>query len=213
MRTNTFFLTLLGCAMSVLGMQAAQKGIPAELLKGGNASYDKSSNTLIVEDGYQYRLSKGLVVLETGKELRILLKGNASFNASVVSKDDIVIEAPSPATLSFTSNISGSALTCPNLTVKENVTLNLLSRNSSNDMHALDCSGTLPVDSAVFCAETTTASLAVQVKETVLRRVRYEKPKGGIVSAEKGGICFGDGIPAKIVRIKPVQPKEKSTNF
>ena len=144
--------------MSVLGMHAAQKGIPAELLKGGNASYDKSSNTLILEDGYQYRLSKGLVVLETGKELRILLKGHASFNASVLSKDDIVIEAPSPATLSFTSNISGSALTCPNLTVRENITLNLLSRNSSNDMHALDCSGTLTVDSAVFCAETTTAS-------------------------------------------------------
>ena len=92
-------------------------------------------------------------MLETGKELRILLEGNASFNASLLSKDAIVVEAARPAQLSITSNISGSALSCPNLTIKKNVYMNLLSRNSFNTMHALECSGTLTIDSAVFCAE------------------------------------------------------------
>lgn len=207
MRKSTFFLTIIFCVMSVSVIYAGQKGIPDEIFKNGNARFDKSSNTLILEDGFQYRLGKGLVVFETGKELRILLEGNASFNASVLSKDAIVVEADRPATLSITSNISGSALACPNLTVKKNVCVNLLSRNSSNTMHALDCSGTLTIDSALFTAETTTASLAVKVKELVLLQVRYEKPKGGIVNSERGGICFGDGLPAKIVRIKPEEKK------
>ena len=200
MRKFYLFLALLLTAMTV---QAKGNGIPSEIFKNGKVKYEKSTNTLILEDGFKYSLGKGLVVFETGKDLRILLKGNAEFKAALVFKDNLIIEASQPAVLSVTSNISGSAIECPNLTVKENVDLQLLSRNSQEGMHALKCHGTLDVQKALFRAETTTANLSVKVKELSLDKAIMEKPKGGIVNDQWGGICYGDSLPAKIVRIKP----------
>ena len=191
---------LLATAMTV---QAKGNGIPSEIFKNGKVKYEKSTNTLILEDGFKYSLGKGLVVFETGKDLRLLLKGNAEFKAALVFKDNLIIEASQPAVLAVTSNISGSAIECPNLTVKENVDLQLLSRNSQEGMHALKCHGTLDVQKALFRAETTTANLSVKVKELSLDKAIMEKPKGGIVNDQWGGICYGDSLPAKIVRIKP----------
>ena len=200
MRKFHLFLALLLTAMMV---QAKGNGIPSEIFKNGKVKYEKSTNTLILEDGFKFSLGKGLVVFETGKDLRILLKGNAEFKAALVFKDNLIIEASQPAVLSVTSNISGSAIECPNLTVKENVDLQLLSRNSQEGMHALKCHGTLDVQKALFRAETTTANLSVKVKELSLDKAIMEKPKGGIVNDQWGGICYGDSLPAKIVRIKP----------
>lgn len=200
MRKFYLFLALLLTAMTV---QAKGNGIPSEIFKNGKVKYEKSTNTLILEDGFKYSLGKGLVVFETGKDLRLLLKGNAEFKAALVFKDNLIIEASQPAVLAVTSNISGSAIECPNLTVKENVDLQLLSRNSQEGMHALKCHGTLDVQKALFRAETTTANLSVKVKELSLDKAIMEKPKGGIVNDQWGGICYGDSLPAKIVRIKP----------
>jgi hypothetical protein len=200
MRKFYFFLAILLTAMTV---QAKGSGIPSEIFKNGKVKYEKSTNTLILEDGFKYSLGKGLVVFETGKDLRLLLKGNAEFKAALVFKDNLIIEASQSAVLSVTSNISGSAIECPNLTVKENVDLQLLSRNSQEGMHALKCHGTLDVQKALFRAETTTANLSVKVKELSLDKAIMEKPKGGIVNDQWGGICYGDSLPAKIVRIKP----------
>ena len=200
MRKFYLFLALLLTAMMV---QAKGNGIPSEIFKNGKVKYEKSTNTLILEDGFKYSLGKGLVVFETGKDLRLLLKGNAEFKAALVFKDNLIIEASQPAVLSVTSNISGSAIECPNLTVKENVDLQLLSRNSQEGMHALKCHGTLDVQKALFRAETTTANLSVKVKELSLDKAVMEKPKGGIVNDQWGGICYGDNLPAKIVRIEP----------
>ncbi len=200
MRKFHLFLALLLTAMMV---QAKGNGIPSEIFKNGKVKYEKSTNTLILEDGFKYSLGKGLVVFETGKDLRLLLKGNAEFKAALVFKDNLIIEASQPAVLAVTSNISGSAIECPNLTVKENVDLQLLSRNSQEGMHALKCHGTLNVQKALFRAETTTANLSVKVKELSLDKAIMEKPKGGIVNDQWGGICYGDSLPAKIVRIKP----------
>ena len=200
MRKFYLFLALLLTAMTV---QTKGNGIPSEIFKNGKVKYEKSTNTLILEDGFKYSLGKGLVVFETGKDLRLLLKGNAEFKAALVFKDNLIIEASQPAVLSVTSNISGSAIECPNLTVKENVDLQLLSRNSQEGMHALKCHGTLDVQKALFRAETTTANLSVKVKELSLDKAIMEKPKGGIVNDQWGGICYGDSLPAKIVRIKP----------
>ena len=195
-----FFLAILLTAMTV---QAKGSGIPSEIFKNGKVKYEKSTNTLVLEDGFKYSLGKGLVVFETGKDLRLLLKGNAEFKAALVFKDNLIIEASQPAVLAVTSNISGSAIECPNLTVKENVDLQLLSRNSQEGMHALKCHGTLDVQKALFRAETTTANLSVKVKELSLDKAIMEQPKGGIVNDQWGGICYGDSLPAKIVRIKP----------
>ncbi len=200
MRKFYFFLAILLTAMTV---QAKGSGIPSEIFKNGKVKYEKSTNTLILEDGFKYSLGKGLVVFETGKDLRLLLKGNAELKAALVFKDNLIIEASQPAVLAVTSNISGSAIECPNLTVKENVDLQLLSRNSQEGMHALKCHGTLNVQKALFRAETTTANLSVKVKELSLDKAIMEKPKGGIVNDQWGGICYGDSLPAKIVRIKP----------
>ena len=200
MRKFYFFLAILLTAMTV---QAKGSGIPSEIFKNGKVKYEKSTNTLVLEDGFKYSLGKGLVVFETGKDLRLLLKGNAEFKAALVFKDNLIIEASQPAVLAVTSNISGSAIECPNLTVKENVDMQLLSRNSQEGMHALKCHGTLDVQKALFRAETTTANLSVKVKELSLDKAIMEKPKGGIVNDQWGGICYGDNLPAKIVRIKP----------
>jgi hypothetical protein len=136
-----------------------------------------------------------------GSARNALSNAYAIYTATQLRK--VVEKAAKPATLSVTSNISGSAVECPNLTVKENVDLQLLSRNSQEGMHALKCHGVLKVSKALFRAETTTANLSVKVKELSLDKVRMEKPKGGIVNDRWGGICYGDSLPAKIVRIKP----------
>ena len=188
--------------LTAIAGNIAAKGIPSEIVKNGKVQYEKSSNTLILEDGFFFGLGKGLVVFNTGNALRIVLKGNAEFKASLVFEDPVIVEAEQPATLSVTSNISGSALKCPTLTVNENVHLQLLSRNSQDGMHALDC-GSLIIHHASFTAETTTASLGVKVQDLQLDGVVMEKPKGGAINEQVGGICFGDGLAAKIVRIRP----------
>lgn len=196
------FCCFFVCLVTVFAVSARANGIPSEIFQNGKVRYEKSSNTLILEDGFRYSQGKGLVVFDTGKELHILLKGNAEFRAALVSKDDVVIDSEGAHTLAITSNISGSALQCPSLTVNRNVELQLLSRNSQDGMHALDC-GLLIVNGALFRAETTTANLCVKVQELQLHDAVLEKPKGGLVSDQWGGVCYGDGLPAKIVRIKP----------
>lgn len=203
MRKLILFLAALVCMTMA---QAKSNAIPSGILKNSKAKYVKASNTLILEDGFQYRLSKGLAVFNTGKDLHILLKGNAEFRAALVFKDNIIIDAEKPATLSVTSNISGSAVQCPSLTINKNATVSLLSRNSQEGMFALSCDA-VTVNEATLIAEVTTTNLAVQTKEMNLNGSWIEKPKGGFLDKEKARICFGDGLPAKLVRITPVPKK------
>ena len=198
-------LCFLFAALACFAMVQA-KGIPSEVLKAGKAKYVKSTNTLVLEDGFKYSLGKGLVVFETGKDLHILLKGNAEFRAALVFKDNVIIDAEKPATLSVTSNISGSAIQCPDLTINKDATLSLMSRNSQENMFALSCEA-ITVNEAVLIAEVTTANLAVETKALNLNGSWLEKPKGGFVDAEKACICFGDGMPAKRVRITLIPKK------
>ena len=67
-------------------------------------------------------------------------------------------------------------------------------------MYALDCKD-LTVNQAIVYAEVTTAQLAVHVETMTLNESWLQKPRGGFVNTSWGGICFGDGTPAKIVRI------------
>ena len=195
MKKICFILAALCCLTT---MEA--KGIPSEIMKDGKAKYVKSTNTLVLEDGFKYSLGKGLVVFETGKDLHILLKGNAEFRASLLSRDNLIIEAEKPAMLSITSNISGSALQCPALMVNKDATVSLLSRNSQEGMYALSCDA-ITVNAATLLAEVTTTNLAVQTKQLNLNGSWLEKPKGGFVDKEKACICYGDSLPAKRVRI------------
>ena len=201
MRKLTFLFAALACFAMV---QA--KGIPSEIIKAGKAKYVKSTNTLVLEDGFKYSLGKGLVVFDTGKDLHILLKGDAEFRAALVFKDNVIIDAEKPATLSVTSNISGSAIQCPSLTINKDATLSLMSRNSQENMFALSCEA-ITVNAATLLAEVTTANLAVETKALNLNGSWLEKPKGGFVDTEKACICFGDGMPAKRVRITLVPKK------
>ena len=198
-------LCLLFAALCCV-LMANAKGIPSEVLKDGKAKYVKSTNTLVLEDGFKYSLGKGLVVFETGKDLHILLKGNAEFRAALVFKDNVIIDAEKPATLSVTSNISGSAIQCPHLTINKDATLSLLSRNSQENMFALSCEA-ITVNEATLNAEVTTANLAVETKALNLNGTWLEKPKGGFVDEEKACICFGDGMPAKRVKITLIPKK------
>ncbi len=195
MKKICFILAALCCITMV---QA--KGIPSEIMKDGKAKYVKGTNTLVLEDGFKYSLGKGLVVFETGKDLHILLKGNAEFRAALVFKDNVIIDAEKPATLSITSNISGSALQCPALMVNKDATVSLLSRNSQEGMYALSCDA-ITVNAATLLAEVTTTNLAVQTKQLNLNGSWLEKPKGGFVDKEKACICYGDSLPTKRVRI------------
>lgn len=204
MRKFIFSLALLMATTSLL---AAGSGIPAEILKNQKAKYDKASNTLVLEDGFKYSVSKGLVIFNTPGDLRILLKGNAEFRASLAVEGNLIIDSEGDHTLSITSNISGSALRCAALQVNKGTTLNLLSRNSRESMFALD-SRDITVNGATLLAEVTTANIAVYTERLTLNGSKMEKPKGGIVSKEKGCVCFGDGIPAKIVRITPDSKKK-----
>lgn len=199
MRKIYCILALLFFSLTVLAKGA---GIPAEVLQAGKVKYDKSTNTLVLEDGFRYSLGKGLVVFETGKDLHLLVKGNAEFRASLVFKDRVIVDSEGDVTLSITSNISGSALQCPALVVNKGAKLELLSRNSQEGMYALSCSDIM-VNGGTLLAEVTTAFLAIETSRLDLNGSWLEKPKGGIVDAEKRCVCFGDGTPAKRVRITP----------
>lgn len=205
MRKFTF---LLAFAMAAATLFAAPKGIPAEVLKAGKIKYDKASNTLVLEEGFRYSLGKGLVVFKTGKDLRILLKGNAEFRAALVFEDKVIIDSEGDYTLSVTSNISGSAVQCPALTVNQKAKVALLSRNSQEGMYALSCPE-ITVNGGMLTAEVTTAFFAVQTDKINLNGSWMEKPKGGIIDAEKRCICFGDSTPAKRVLIKPETKKKQ----
>ena len=183
-------------------MFAAGQGIPSEVLDAGRAKYDKISNTLVLEEGFRYSLSKGLVVFNTGKDLHILLKGNAEFRASLVFEDKVIIDSEGDFKLTVTSNISGSAVKVTALEVNKNAKLELLSRNSQDGMYALDCPD-ITVNSGMILADVSTAFMAVKTAQLTLNGSWLEKPKGGAVDTEKGCICFGDGTPAKRVRMTP----------
>lgn len=199
MRKFILFFALMMAATTVF---AANKGIPSEIFKDGKAKYLKSTNTLVLEEGFLFRQGKGLVVFNTGKDLHILLKGNAEFRAALVFEDKVIIDSEGDYKLSVTSNVSGSAVKCPALTVNKAVQLELLSRNSQDGMYALDCPD-ITVNGGTLISEVTTANTAVKTTRLNLNGSWLEKPKGGIVDAENGRICFGDSIPAKRVRITP----------
>ena len=77
MRKLCIFLAFVLTALSV---QAKGNGIPSEIFKNGKIKYEKSTNTLVLEDGFRFSLGKGLLLFNTGKDLRILLKGNGGFD-------------------------------------------------------------------------------------------------------------------------------------
>ncbi len=201
-----FFYCVVALVLFAMTAQAKGAGILSEVLKAGKVKYEKSTNTLILEEGFRYSLGKGLVIFETGKDLRILLKGNAEFKAALVFKDNLIVDSEGEHTLSITSNISGSALQCPALTVNKNAKLELLSRNSQEGMFALSCP-LITVNGGTLLADVTTAFLAIETTQLNLNSSWMEKPKGGIVDAEKRCVCFGDGTPAKRVRITPEAQK------
>lgn len=172
----------------------------SDIFGDGLASYDAAQNTMVLREGFDYHLSRGFVTINTGSDFHIHLVGNAKIYAAVASDDNVIVEADDEYTLNFVANISGSALKCKNLTVMPKVYLDLLSRNSQNDMYALDCE-TLTVDHATLYAEVTTAQMAVATRQMTLDGCWLKKPRGGFVSSINGGISFGDGSPAKLVRI------------
>lgn len=174
-----------------------------DIFGDGLASYDPESNALELKDGFNYHLSHGKVVISTGDDFVIVLNGKAEIYASVECRDYITFKCTGADTLSITSNISGSALKCMGLTIPQNVCLNLLSRNSQQDMYALDCDNYLTIDGGSLFAEVTTSSLAVKTKELEMTSSYLLKPRGGFVSSTWGGICFADGLPAKVVWIVP----------
>ena len=175
----------------------------ADIFGDGLASYDLEQNQLTLQEGFDYHQSKDFVTISTGRDFHIRLEGNAEMAVCVDCGDNLFIEASDAYTLEITSNISGSALKCPNLTVENNVSLELLSRNSQDGMYALNCADALTVNYASIRAEVTTARLAVAVQQLVLNESYLQKPAGGIVNPVEGGICYGDGSPAKLVRIMP----------
>ena len=172
-----------------------------DIFGDGLASYDVEQNRLVLQDGLEYHLSHGLVTINTGRALKMELKGSVLLYASIVVEDPLLtVEGEEGALLSIVSNISGSALQCEDIEVMEGITLSLLSRNSQSDMYALDCK-TLTVNGSILEAEVTTAELAVATREMILNECWLKKPRGGIVNEAWGGICYGDGAPAKIVNI------------
>ena len=172
----------------------------ADIFGDGMASYDVEGNGLVLRDGFGYNLSHGLVEIHTGNEFHVVLEGNAKFAASISSDDPIVVETVGDGYLKITSNISGSALKCKSLTLQPKVFLDLLSRNSQNNMYALDCEE-LTVNAAILHAEVTTAELAVHTSVMNLKECWLQKPRGGGLNDSYGGICYADGLPAKQVRI------------
>lgn len=173
-----------------------------DIFGDGHASYDAQKHTLVLQEGCQYRLGKGFVTINTGSPLLIILKGNANISASIISADPIVLQSEGEHTLNINSNISGSTLKCPAITVEHSASLYLLSRNSQKGHAALDCAGDVTVNGGSLRMEVTTADYAAVMKQLVLNGSVIQRPKGGKV-AEDGIYCMGDGIPAKIIRIVP----------
>ena len=171
-----------------------------DIFGDGMASYDFEHNMMVLQDNFDYHLSHGLVTINTGREFHIVLEGTAEMSASIDCGDPVVVEAVDEGVLKITSNISGTALKCASLTVMPGVLLDLLSRNSSNNMYALECDE-LVVNEANVHAEVTTAQMAVATRSMTLNGSWLQRPHGGFVSTQYGGICFADGIPAKFVRI------------
>ena len=211
MKKLTLFIAVVALLMAATSLQAQNYGIvfgelevtevnAADIFGDGMASYDAAGNMLVLQDGFEYHLSHGLVTINTGRPFRIVLEGDAIMVASIESGDPVVVEAVDEGVLKITSNISGSALKCQSLTVQPSVLLDLLSRNSQDEMYALDCKD-LTVNQAIVYAEVTTAQLAVHVETMTLNESWLQKPRGGFVNTIWGGICFGDGTTAKIVRI------------
>jgi hypothetical protein len=172
----------------------------ADIFGDGMASFNVSENTLFLRDGFEYHLSHGLVTIRTGHVFHILLEGKAEISASIECADPIIVETEKEGALKITSNISGSALKCLALTLNPDVTLNLLSRNSQREMYALDCER-FTVNEANLFAEVTTADLAVHTGGMTLNGCWLQKPRGGSVNETWGGICYADGLPAKVVRV------------
>ncbi len=175
----------------------------ADIFGDGKASYVYSTNTLILEQGFSYSLSKGFVSFQTEREFHILLRGDAEIKASIHSYDDIKIEAAVPSTLTITANISGSGIECPNLTVTQDAELYVLSRNSAQDMYAIQCENTLTVISTRLEAKMVNSSMAIALKKLDLKGVTITTPAGGVVNNTKGGICYADGTSARWVIIDP----------
>ena len=173
----------------------------SDIFGNGTAAYYADQNVLVLREGFEFHLSKNFVSFETGRDIIIRLEGDAEIVASVDCIDNLYIEGAGSHKLTITSNISGSALKCPNLTIENGVTLNLLSRNSQNDMYALDCAGMLTVKEGNLKAEVTTARMAVAAESMVLEGCWMKKPKGGGINSIEGGICYADGVPAKEVHI------------
>ena len=192
-------------AMAQYGIKFGELEVDAtnasDIFGDGKVSYDPALNVLMLHEGFEYNLSKNFVTINTGCDFGIRLVGDAEIVASVDCSDNLYIEATGSHTLKITSNISGSALTCPNLTVGNGVTLELLSRNSQADMYALDCGDLLTVNGGNLKAEVTTANMAVATQCMTLEGCWMQKPRGGFVGSIAGGICYGDGIPAKVVNI------------
>lgn len=174
-----------------------------DIFGDGMAIYDPELNTLMLQHDFNYHLSHGKVTINTGSDFTIKLLGNAEIYSCVESEDAIVLESDNGDTLKITSNISGSALKCKSLFIPKDFCLNLLSRNSQNDMYALDCDETLIVDEGFLFAEVTTADIAVKTSDMSLKGSYLLKPRGGNVNPSWGGICFADGTPAKTVWIVP----------
>jgi len=173
----------------------------ADIFGDGLASYSQEQNVLTLQNGFDYHLSHGLVSVNTGRDFTISLEGNATIYAAFECGDALVIESSASDTLKMTSNISGSALKCERLTINDGVCLELLSRNSQEEMYALHCVTDLVIHNASLYAEVTTAQLAVAAENLSLDGCWMQKPRGGGINASHGGICFADGVPAKVVRI------------
>ena len=174
-----------------------------DIFGDGMATYNAAINKLVLRNGFEYHLSHGLVTIQTGGEFRIALEGDAEIVASIDCSDPLVIMAETVEDggyLKITSNISGSAVKCPSLHVTSGVFLDLLSRNSQENMYALECEELTVLGSKLY-AEVTTAQLAVAVQEMNLYGCWLKKPLGGGINETWGGICFADGVPAKQVSI------------
>ena len=174
-----------------------------DIFGDGMAAYDQTLNTLMLQNDFNYHLSHGKVTINTGNDFTIKLLGRAEIYACVESEDAVVLASDNGDTLKITSNISGSALKCKSLYIPKDFCLNLLSRNSQDDMYALDCERDLIVEEGYLFAEVTTADMAVKTSDMTLTGSYLLKPRGGNVNPAWGGICFADGTRAKTVWIVP----------
>lgn len=206
-------LVLAFCAISqtakaqsygvVFGDLEVTEANAGDIFGDGMAAYDPELNLLMLQHDFNYHLSHGKVTINTGNDFTIMLLGRAEIYACVESEDPIVLASDKGDTLKITSNISGSALKCKSLFIPKDFCLDLLSRNSQNDMYALDCGKDLVVNEGYLFAEVTTADIAVKTSDLTLTGSYLLKPRGGNVNSSWGGICFADGTPAKTVWIVP----------